>query len=248
MFENLQAVIFDCDGTLVDSEALSIETLVAYGSEFGLQMEVSEAFLLFAGGQLENAVAEIERRIGTRLPDDFIPTFRLRQADAFRTRPVAAVDGARDLLANVQVPYCLASNAPRKKIDLNLELTGLEHFFDEDQRFSADDRKIYKPDPDLFHRAVDYLQTDPENCAVVEDSQFGIDAGLAAGMRVFVYAPHGTPRFSSSDQADRVHVVQHLSEHLVWPVPLSIATSWRSLPLSSRALPTRTTWRVARKP
>ena len=212
MFANIQAVIFDCDGTLVDSETLSIETLVAYGAEFGLRIEVEEAFTLFAGGQLENAVAEMERRIGESLPDDFIPTFRLRQADAFRTRPVAEVDGASELLTEVNLPYCLASNAPRKKISLNLELTRLERFFDEEQRFSADDRKIYKPHPDLFEQAARYLQTHAANCAVVEDSPFGIDAGLAAGMCVFVYAPHGPPRFSSPEQAERVHVIEHLSE------------------------------------
>ena len=83
MFENIQAVIFDCDGTLVDSETLSIETLITYAGEFGLQMDVSEAVHLFAGGQLENAVAEMERRIGSRLPG-WLPPRRKSVENEFR--------------------------------------------------------------------------------------------------------------------------------------------------------------------
>ena len=207
MPQDIEAVIFDCDGTLVDSEVLSIETLVAYASEYGLRMEVDEAVSLFAGGQLENAVAEMERRMETSLPDDFVATFRLKQAEVFKSRPVASVDGAAELLSKMRLPFCMASNAPRKKIALNLELTKLDRFFSPEQLFSAYDRQIYKPDPDLFLRAAEYLAVPPGKCAVVEDTQFGIEAGLAAGMQVFAYAPHADPA-----HVERVQTVRHLSE------------------------------------
>lgn len=207
MPQDIEAVIFDCDGTLVDSEVLSIETLVSYASEYGLRMEVDEAVGLFAGGQLENAVTEMERRMESTLPDDFVETFRLKQAEAFKSRPVAAVDGAAELLSKMRLPFCMASNAPRKKITLNLELTKLDRFFNSDQLFSAYDRQIYKPDPDLFLRAAEYLGVLPEKCAVVEDTQFGIEAGLSAGMQVFAYAPHADP-----PHVERIRTVRHLSE------------------------------------
>ena len=207
MPQDIEAVIFDCDGTLVDSEVLSIETLVAYASEYGLRMEVDEAVSLFAGGQLENAVAEMERRMERSLPDDFVATFRIKQAEAFKSRPVASVDGAVELLSKMRLPFCMASNAPRKKIALNLELTKLDRFFRPEQLFSAYDRQIYKPDPDLFLRAAEYLAVPPGKCAVVEDTQFGIEAGLAAGMQVFAYAPHSDPA-----HMERVQTVRHLSE------------------------------------
>ncbi len=207
MNHEIKAVIFDCDGTLVDSELISIETLIAYASEFGLRMDINEAVPLFAGGQLENAIDQMEHRIGDSLPDTFIETFRLRQAQALEERPVAAVDGAFELLKGMRLPYCLASNAPRKKIALNLELTKLNRFFEINQLFSAYDRQVYKPDPDLFLRAAEYLKIRPENCAVVEDTQFGIEAGLCAEMHVFAYAPHATPA-----PEPRVRVVKHLRE------------------------------------
>ena len=207
MTDEIKAVIFDCDGTLVDSEVLSIETLIGYASEYGLRMDVDEAVRLFAGGRLDDAVTEMERRMQSSLPSNFIESFRLRQAEVFKSRPITAVDGAVELLEKMRLPFCLASNAPQKKIALNLELTGLGRFFSNQHVFSAYDRQLFKPDPDLFLRAAEFLQTPPENCAVVEDTQFGIEAGLAAGMQVFAYAPHATPV-----RTNGVRVVKHLRE------------------------------------
>lgn len=185
----IQAVIFDCDGTLVDSESISLRVLVNYVAEFRLQIPHEEAMKEFAGNELSVVFAEIERRLGHKLPDDFLHEFRRRQIATLREQ-VTACQGAGELLAELTLPYCVASNAPRNKIEICLQTTGLRQHFSDSDIYSAYDIEVWKPAPDLFLKAAAGMCVDPTHCAVVEDSRFGIEAGLAAGMQVFVYDPH----------------------------------------------------------
>ena len=202
----IEAVIFDCDGTLVDSEQLGNEVLVDFVAEFGLRIPVAEAVAEFSGGKMATTIAEIQRRLGRPLPADFVPRLRRRMAVAFRDR-LRPMDGAAELLRSLTIPFGIASSGPREKIVLSLTVTGLIEFFD-DRIFSAYEIDCFKPDPGLFLHAARAMGVSPEHCAVVEDSRFGIEAGLAAGMRVFAFRPeHCKP-----EPAPEVRVVRHLSE------------------------------------
>lgn len=188
----MRAIIFDCDGTLVDSEVLSNEVLVETIAEHGLFLSVSEALSAFRGGRMADCVAQLERRLGKQLPATFVPDLRSRTAAAFRAR-LRPVEGAIELvtsLSKLPVSICVASSGPREKIELSLSLTGLLPFF-EGRLFSSYDVGVWKPDPGLFLHAADAMGVAPRECAVVEDSVSGIRAGLAAGMTVFAFQPQG---------------------------------------------------------
>lgn len=188
----MKAIIFDCDGTLVDSETLSTEVLVEAVGEHGLHLSVPEAMFAFRGGKMADCIAELESRLGRPLPETFVPEFRARAAQAFRAR-LRAIEGALELvqsLATMPVPFCVASSGPPEKIELSLSLTGLLPFF-QGRIFSSYDVGVWKPDPGLFLHAADALGVAPDHCAVIEDSLPGMLAGLAAGMRVFAFQPHG---------------------------------------------------------
>ena len=183
----IEATLFDCDGTLVDSERLTSEVLVAYAAELGVAIGLDEAVAEFTGAKMADVVASLERRAERSLPDGFVPEFRRRMALAFHDR-LEPIAGAAELLAALSMPCCVASSGPREKIELSLRLTGLRHFF-EDRIYSAYDVGRWKPDPGLFLHAARAMAVAPERCAVVEDSLLGIEAGVAAGMRVFAYGP-----------------------------------------------------------
>ncbi|MEZ6121826.1 MAG: HAD family hydrolase [Planctomycetaceae bacterium] len=185
---SIDAVIFDCDGTLVDSETLSLSVLIDYVSEFGLEITPEEAHDRFAGNELSVVFRDIESRLGHALPDHFLDTFRQRQISLLE-RQLTAIDGAHDLLDGMDLPFCVASNAPFSKIHVCLRTTGLDVHFSEDRIFSAYQIEVWKPAPDLFLKAARDMGVAPERCAVVEDSGFGIRAGLAAGMQVFAFDP-----------------------------------------------------------
>lgn len=187
---SIHAVIFDCDGTLVDSESLSIQVLVDFAAEFGLRMNHEQAVARFAGGRMSDVLLDIESRIGRALPQDFLEQFRERQTVVLQQK-LQPIAGADDLLSGVRQSFCVASNAPRVKIEICLRVTGLDIHFSSDRIFSAYDAELWKPDPDVFLRAAKAMRIDPKDCAVVEDSDFGIEAGLAAGMQVIAFCPRG---------------------------------------------------------
>jgi len=180
-------IIFDCDGVLVDSEPLAAAVARDMLAELGLQLTIEEIGERFNGRKVAQWVGELEAVLNRPLAESFIPEFRRRSAEKFRAelKPVA---GIRELLDRLPLPYCLASSGPLSKIHLTLSLTGLLGYF-EGRIFSGYEVGSWKPDPELFLHAARAFAVAPRNCAVIEDSRAGVEAGLAAGMRVFHYRP-----------------------------------------------------------
>lgn len=191
-------VIFDCDGVLVDSETLSAQVMRGMAHELGVYFDHAAALGFLRGRKVAEWVSELGEMAGRTIPDDFIPDFRHRCAAAF-DRDLAAVDGVADVLGELEIPFCCASSSPEEHIRHVLSRTGLLRFFPEGRVFSAYELGVWKPDPGLFLHAAGALGTEPERCAVVEDSTPGVRAGLRAGMTVFGYAPGSVPAFMRRD-------------------------------------------------
>jgi len=178
-------VIFDCDGVLVDSEPLEGLVMVNALRELGLTLSLDEWMVAYKGWKLADCLAHLGTRLGRPLPGDFAANYRARSAEVFR-RELQAMPGVLSALAHIPVPVCVASNGPREKIILNLTITGLLRYFDQ-RVFSAYEIDSWKPDPGLFLHAATSCGVPPAECVVVEDSETGIRAGIAAGMRVLAY-------------------------------------------------------------
>lgn len=183
-------MIFDCDGVLVDSETLGNVAIAETVQGLGLPLDAEECIRLFRGIKMSEVVREIERRIGRSLDAGFVPRLRARMAELFRER-LRPIEGVEDLLDRLTLPYCVASNAPMEKIELTLGVTGLLPRFAIGSIVSAYDVGVWKPDPGLYLHAAERLGVAPAGCVVVEDSVAGVEAGVAAGMRVYGFAPAG---------------------------------------------------------
>lgn len=190
----IDAVIFDCDGTLVDSETLANEVLVTFIAEFGFALDLGDALERYRGCRMAECVADLEHRMGRALPRDFVPRLRARTADFFEMN-LKPIEGAIETVRGLRLPYCVASSAPREKTESSLRVVGLLPDF-RDRIFSSYEVGSWKPDPGLFLHAAAALGVDPRRCAVVEDSLPGIRAGLAAGMATFAFDPHGRLSFT----------------------------------------------------
>ncbi len=199
---SIEAVIFDCDGTLVDTESIENTVLLQYAREFGLSLTLEEAVRRFAGVKMSDCVEIIESMTGRALPAEFVPEFRRRCRVEFEAG-LKPIDGVVDVLSDLQLPYCVASNGPLEKLELTLGLTGLKRFF-EDRVFSAYTINSWKPVPDLFLLAARELGASPRQCLVVEDSLPGIQAGIAAGMQVIAFRMNDLPPEVDS-RVDSVH-------------------------------------------
>lgn len=213
------AVILDCDGTLVDSELLANGVLAECVAPFGLRMSAEEAMQRYVGGKMADCVADLEARLGRKLPDSFVPEVRRRTAEAFRAC-LQPVEGAHEMLRRLGVPACVASSGPMEKVELSLAVTGLAEFFPRDRIFSAYDVGSWKPEPGLFLHAATAMGVPPGRCAVVEDSLRGVEAGRRAGMHTFWFRPHG-PLPESVVALDRLTDLADLLARAGGAVPVS---------------------------
>jgi HAD superfamily hydrolase (TIGR01509 family) len=191
-----ELVIFDCDGTLVDTEGAQAVVLAAVLTEHGAPTTAGDVLDRHKGEALEVLAADAERRSGVQLPTGWVDDFRVRRAAAFEAEGIPAVPGARAAVEAVRaagLPYAVASQGRLDKTALTLRLAGLDDLFPEAVRFSAFDVPRPKPAPDLFLHAARALGGAPERTVVVEDSVPGARAGHAAGMRVLGYAAAQDP-------------------------------------------------------
>jgi HAD superfamily hydrolase (TIGR01509 family) len=186
-------IIFDMDGTLVDSEPLANRVFFEKLQPHGLPAEVDEACLArdLTGLSLPSCYALLRERYSIALPDDFEDDLQAETYRRLRT-DLQPIPGAPAMLEAVSdLRKCVASSSELDKIALSLELCGISHHFG-DRIFSARQVARGKPEPDLFfHAAAQMGGVTPASCAVVEDSLPGATAGLRAGMTVFAYRPDG---------------------------------------------------------
>lgn len=197
----IRAVIFDCDGVLVDSVGLAGEVLAAYLRDLGFDVTRQEATRRFGSGRMAGYVARFEAETGRTLPEDFEAELRRRRELVFRDR-LQPVAGALELVQQLKVPSCVASNGPMAQIEHSLRVVGL---FDEFQGriFSAYAVRAWKPDPGLFLHAAQMLGVAAEDCAVIEDTELGLQAAVAARMQPFAYLPSGGSSAQSGVQVLR---------------------------------------------
>jgi HAD superfamily hydrolase (TIGR01509 family) len=190
----ISLVIFDCDGVLVDTERIAVRIDVMVLAQLGWPMTEAEVVQRFMGRSDEEMTADIEAHLGRRLPASWEEPFRhlYRQAFEAELEPVAGVVEALDAIAT---PTCVASSGTHEKIRFTLGLTGLYERF-AGRIFSVSDVARGKPAPDLFLHAAGRMGVPPGQCAVVEDSRYGVDAARAAGMRAFGYAGGLAPKGS----------------------------------------------------
>ncbi|UYQ94569.1 HAD-IA family hydrolase [Chitinophaga horti] len=183
--------IFDCDGVLVDSETIGIRVLLDMTAEYGVAMDFEEAVGEFSGRRLRDVLSVLQTQAASPFPTDFEQSFRKQSYEVFQSE-VLPVEGIRELLTSLKVPFCVASSGPVEKIKLNLSLTGLLPFFT-DRIYSGYDINSWKPDPGIFLYAAKEMGFAPAECIVVEDSKAGVQAGIAGGFSVFGYAKHSDP-------------------------------------------------------
>jgi HAD superfamily hydrolase (TIGR01509 family) len=187
---DLQLVIFDCDGVLVDSETISNGVLARLLTAEGLPTTLAQARHDYQGLLLGEVFERAQQKLGRALPDDLSDRFESERAEVFRRElePIKGAAGAIEQVVAAGVAVSVASQGKLEKTRLSLELTGLRPLFPDRALFSAWNVPRGKPHPDLFLQAAAKMNADPAQCVVVEDTPSGVTAGVSAGMRVFGYA------------------------------------------------------------
>lgn len=181
-------VIFDCDGVLVDSELLAA---VAYQNIY------AEEGVTLPEGTMEKCIgmkqADIIKRIaeltGFQLPDT-AGTGLWPETKRVFSQSLLPTPGITSLLDRLETQRCVASSSSLERIHFSLAKTGLTAYFGE-AIFSSSMVKRGKPAPDLFLHAAREMNFSPASCVVIEDSPFGVEGAVAAGMTAIGYVGGG---------------------------------------------------------
>jgi HAD superfamily hydrolase (TIGR01509 family) len=185
------AVLFDCDGVLVDSEGITNGVLRDMLQELGWTLTREECMRIFLGKAVKDEKELIEARTGRELTEEWFVRFRERRNEGLLAgvqpirNAVPAVEAISDRFAG-RIACC--SGADRWKVEMQLAKCGLLPFFD-GRIYSGHEMPRSKPAPDVYLAAMEPLGVVADRCVVIEDTVTGVTAGMAAGATVFGYSP-----------------------------------------------------------
>lgn len=183
-------VIFDCDGTLVDSEPLTMQLLASMMLEIGVNEEYDWLLKNFAGKNMKAITDLIEEHIGPFDAIAFEEDYRDKCVSLFKEE-LQPIPGVKDLISSIDVAKCIASNGPHRKMKLSLSATRIDRLFQTEHIFSAYDVQKWKPDPALIHFALRKMNVSASKAVLIEDTMSGVLAGLSAEVDTIAFNPDG---------------------------------------------------------
>lgn len=204
------AIIFDCDGVLVDSEWLASRVEAELIRELGLSLSIEEAHELFLGKTVAGVLDTIAARTGTTPASLFTYDWAFATAHAFmrELKPVPFVRAALDELQQRGHRFAVASQSPNARVRLSLDVTGLTGYFGNHVYVTSMVPRP-KPAPDIYLLAAARLGAAPQDCLVIEDSPAGAAAARNAGLHAIGYAPGDT---ADAMRASGIAVMRSMDE------------------------------------
>jgi len=185
-------VIWDCDGVLVDSEALLKQGEVEGLAQEGFTVTVDDCVRMFSGVSPDQAETNFLQKTGHNIPPHFFPQQIAQSLDLFRQRlQPLMLETVKKLHHDHQCPQCIASGSPKERVELCIDVAHMRPYFPPCQVYTRELVSQGKPAPDLFLHAAAEMGYTPSQCLVIEDSSSGIRAAQAAGMEVLGFLGGG---------------------------------------------------------
>lgn len=206
------AIIYDCDGTLIDSEHIAGSVCAEALTSIGYPITMEAFNGRFNGIPVKETWAMLRAEIGRPLPEGFNEAIN---AEIYRRmgEELRPIEGAAEAIRLIGGNRAVASSTHTDPLWRNLRRVGLAELF-EPHIYSAAQVSRGKPAPDVFLYAASQIGVDPHHAIVIEDSVAGITAARRAGMRVigFSGAGNGIPDLHERlEQAGAVAVISHMS-------------------------------------
>lgn len=210
-----EAILFDCDGVLVDSEKIYVDVEREHLARIGLHYELDAYMDRFQGLGSEDFWSALDRdyrALGKGpLPETFGPDLDAATLERI-DRELAEISGIKQLLEAHSGPRAVASSSRLHRLIHKLKHTGLLPYFDP-HVYSGEQVQNGKPAPDLFLFAADKLGVSPSATLVIEDSANGVKAGLAAGMTVWGFVGGGHSHDGHAEQLRAAGAHQVVDSH-----------------------------------
>ncbi|NSW90110.1 MAG: HAD family hydrolase [Firmicutes bacterium] len=203
----LEAVIFDMDGVIIDSEPIYHEVEMGMFKEFGLDLTDKHRHM-YAGVRTVDMWVELKEKYDIPLSIEELVKIEAERVRAClkAKNAIEPVCGIRELLEKLHknnIKIALASSSSMADIEIVLNETGLKEYFS--VIVSGDHVERGKPAPDIFLHAVSKLGAEPENCIVIEDASSGVKAAKAARLKCIAYR---NPNSGNQDLSEADMVVE----------------------------------------
>jgi len=190
-----ELIIFDCDGVLIDSEAVASAVISKDLTALGWPLSTEQSMDIFLGMSIQDMQPIIETRLGRKLPDSWRAELATKIIQALGT-DAKIIPGAKDVLEGINalgIPWRVASNSSDEEMTVKFKRTGLTALT-AGRTHSASTVIAQggrpKPAPDVFLAAANAANISPTNCIVIEDSALGVTGAVAAGMICYGFSPH----------------------------------------------------------
>lgn len=209
---DIQCVIFDCQGTLIDSERLTCMALVRIFNQMGACLSVDDLLPHFTGGKTVDILLNTCRITGISADIDQLEVLYRQEIDALfmtQLQPMAGAVCLLECLKQQGIEYCVTSNAPYEKMLSDLTLAGLENYFT-GRIFSAFEANSWKPEPDLVRYCAMRMGFALQNCLYVDDTKQGVEAGIEAGVMSYQLCSPARLQQPTHPQARVIHHLQKL--------------------------------------
>ncbi|WHI47913.1 HAD-IA family hydrolase [Microbulbifer sp. VAAF005] len=180
-----KCLLFDNDGTLVDSEHLSSIGLAMMFENYRIKLDADELVIRFRGWKLASILSLLEEENNIKLKSNFVAAYRDIVTKLF-IRELKPVEGVADALEALDGEKAVVSSGPLQKIKHALDICGLSKYFG-NNLFSSYEVGIWKPDPGIYLHAAKSMGHHPENCSVIDDGPVGVKAGKEAGMKTYFF-------------------------------------------------------------
>ena len=200
-------LIFDLDGVLVNSEPISERVFLRSLQQDGFPVDERFNKQYFLGRSLRDCLDTLQARFG-RQPAATVLEGYTRLVEAALEAELEPVPFVKEALSQLPYPKCVASGSELARIQLSLKVTGLADAFK--NITSSYEVAKGKPAPDVFLKAAEKNNYPSHRCIVIEDTLFGVEAGLAAGMKVLCYQPESSSAYGVPGGVEVFHSMKNL--------------------------------------
>jgi len=178
----IKNIIFDFDGVLVDSEILVAKAFAEYMQKFGIEVDEKE-FASLAGKKTVQVIDILSKKYSIQDQQKFFTDIMGIASNIYKKK-LTTVKGAYEFVSNLKLNIFIGSNSMKERIIDGLQRVKLDKYFQPKQVYSFDLVEKPKPDPDIYLKAIEDNNLIKAETIIIEDSEVGVMAGVAAGVKV----------------------------------------------------------------
>lgn len=225
--QNNSLIIFDCDGVLVNSESLFKHAQLNLLAEVGINLSLENFNKRFNGLGFEQILKQLEQESEYPISATLLPKFKQNLKEIIKQ--IKPIENITQAISQLNASFAVGSNSSKAYLENVLGLTDLAKYFGE-HIYSAHDTKQQrlKPYPDIYLEIAERFTATPSRTFVIEDSKFGVQAGVAAGFRVIGFTGGDHTYLGHCDDLMDAGAETVIANHKDLPEVISALESWKS--------------------